>query len=129
MGGVCLLVAGSLAAFLPATEFTLAWRHSVEKTLWRERYHVEGARLALVEASVEGNGAGMEPGPGARVAQGRWTWQPAMPPLPELRLTVSDFTADYDVCWNGRCERLAALARATGDAVVVVQACDPPAAR
>lgn len=129
MSGVCLLVAGAMAAFLPAAEFTLGWSHSVEKIRWEERYRVDGDRLLLVEASVAGSGAGMEPGPGATLSHGRWTWTPAVAPLSELRLALSGYTRDYDVCWNGRCTALAALVK-RHDATVVVRACDsPPPAR
>jgi hypothetical protein len=110
-----------LRASLPATEFTLAWEHSVEKTRWEERYVVDGARLRLVEARIQGLGAGMEPPAGARFADGWWTWQPKLEPLPELRLTRSSYTSDYTLCWSARCEPLGALVAADprSDAVTV----------
>jgi hypothetical protein len=40
--------------------------------------------------------------------------------LPELRLTLSPFTRDYDVCWRGQCRALHALvagSRSIGGAV------------
>jgi hypothetical protein len=55
--GVCFALAGlpSLPPlFVPVTEFTLAWTHSIEKVRWEEDYAVEsfnnklGARLSLV---------------------------------------------------------------------------------
>jgi len=61
VSGVCLIVAGVVAAALPTEEFTLAWTHSVEKTRWEETYRVDGDRLALIEARIQGMGAGMEP--------------------------------------------------------------------
>ncbi len=67
----CLLVAGVVRATLPGPEFTLAWQHSVAKTRWEERYRVEGDRLLLAEACVEGTGAGMEPPPEAVRRGGR----------------------------------------------------------
>lgn len=127
MNAVCLLVAGVLRATLPTSEFTVGWNHSVEKTRWEERYRVAGARLALVEARIQGSGAGMEPAPDARLSDGWWAWRPALAPLPELRLTLSPFTRDYDICWRGRCQALRGLVavRAT-TAVVVVRPCSNP---
>ena len=56
MDPICLLVAGALRAILSEGEFTLEWRHSVEKTLWVEHYRADGATLVLDTASVEGTG-------------------------------------------------------------------------
>ena len=125
MSAVCLLVAGALRAVLPAERFTLAWEHSVQKTRWEEVYRVEADHLLLVESRVEGSGAGMEPAPGARLVDGLWRWQPSVAPLPELRLTLSPFTADYRICIEGRCTPLHALvhAQATDIAVVSVTPC------
>ena len=124
MNAICLIVAGVVKATLPTTELGVAWQHSVEKTRWEEHYRVDGDRLALVEARVQGMGAGMEPGPGAELRHGWWTWRPDLAPLRELRLSYSEYTADYDLCWSGSCRKLALLA-ATGHAnmVVTVRAC------
>lgn len=111
-----------LRASLPADEFTLAWRHSVEKTRWEERYVAEGSRLRLVEARIEALGAGMEPPAGARFVDGWWTWRPQLEPLPELRLTRSSYTSDYRLCWSERCSTLGSLAGATPEGTVLVVA-------
>ena len=58
------------------TEFTLAWEHSVEKTRWEESYRVDGDRLRLTAARIQGLGAGMEPPPDAVLRGGWWTWKP-----------------------------------------------------
>jgi hypothetical protein len=105
LNAICLLVAGVLRATLPATEFVVAWNHSVEKSRWEERYRVDGVNLRLVEARVQGFGAGMEPGADAVLRDGWWTWHPGQV-LASLRLTLSPFTRDYDLCWRARCERL-----------------------
>jgi hypothetical protein len=129
MNAVCLLVAGVVRASLPAPEFTLAWEHSVQKTRWEERYRIDGDRLQLTQASVEGSGAGMEPGPDARFAHGRWTWRPELASLSELRLARSPYARDYELCWGGRCSRLGALLGGAPDASAVeVKACAAPAA-
>jgi hypothetical protein len=121
LSAICILAAGVLRATLPATEFTLVWEHSVEKTRWEERYVVEDTRLRLAEARIQGLGAGMEPPVGARFVDGWWIWQPAIAPLPALRLTRSSYTSDYTLCWTGRCSTLGALvgAASSGDSVTV----------
>jgi hypothetical protein len=117
---VCLLVAGALQASIPADRFTVAWRHSVTHTRWEEDYRVHGDRLVAEQSRIEGSGAGMEPPQDARFADGMWRWQPALAPLPELRLTLSPYTADYRICVHGRCTPLHALVHAAADVVEVV---------
>ncbi|MGE5088373.1 MAG: DUF1850 domain-containing protein [Candidatus Levyibacteriota bacterium] len=119
MNAACLFVAGVLRASIPAQDFTVAWTHSVEKTRWEEHYRVDGTHLVLEQARVQGSGAGMEPGPDARLEGGWWTWQPRLPPLSRLDLTLSPYTHDYDICWAGRCTPLHVLV-GIRDAVDVV---------
>lgn len=124
MNPICLVVAGIVRATLPSQEFTLAWDHSVEKIEWREHYVAENGQLRLTSASVQGSGAGMEAPPGAVLADGAWTWQPHMPPMPELRLTYSTFTRDYRLCDAMRCTPLAELTGPLGQGdVVTVRVC------
>jgi hypothetical protein len=122
---ICLLVAGVVRATLPGPEFTLAWEHSVEKTRWDERYRIDGRSVTLIEARVEGSGAGMEPPPGATLQGGAWIWHPQSTHA-ELRLTHSTYAPDYTLCAGGRCAKLGAWTGATaqGD-VVTVRPCDP----
>jgi hypothetical protein len=104
----------------------LAWTHSVEKTDWQEDYVLRDNRLVLVEARIEGTGAGMEPPAGALLRDGLWHYVPDLPPLDELRLTLSSFTADYRLCWAGACHGLGALlGAAPAAAVVSVRPCQP----
>lgn len=133
MNAVCLLVAGALRAVIPAHEFTVAWTHSVEKTRWEERYRIDGERLRLVEARIQGSGAGIDPPPDATLGLGWWTWTPSIGPLPALHLTLSPFTRDYDLCWRGRCQSLHGLVASNNGsdksggvhiAVVEVRACE-----
>jgi len=107
-GALCLAIAGVVRATLPGYELTLAWTHSVEKTRWEERYISDGVSLTLVEARVQGLGAGMEPRPGAVLREGWWQWAPMLS-LPELRLTYSTFTFDYTLCAQARCQSLRTL--------------------
>ena len=49
---------------------TLAWTHSVEKTLWEEDWRSGQYGLELAQTRVRGCGAGMEPAPDARLVDG-----------------------------------------------------------
>jgi hypothetical protein len=123
VSSVCLFVAGALAATLPEPAFTVEWTHSVAKTRWIESYVVAGRSLVLVEASVEGSGAGMEPPPEAVLRGGRWQWRPQRT-LAELELARSAFAPDHQLCTASGCRALGTLVRAsTDDAVVVIRAC------
>lgn len=123
MDPICLLVAGVVRATLPTTEFTLTWEHSVQKTQWEERYRVDGDGLLLFEARVQGSGAGMDPPPGAILAAGVWTWNPQRR-LHALRITRSDYSADYRLCWVGSCRELATMIGPTPEgAAVDIQPC------
>jgi hypothetical protein len=120
---ICLAL-GAHHVRLPTDRFTLAWTHSVEKTQWQEDYAIRGSGLALTEARIQGTGAGMEPPPDALFRNGWWHYVPHLPVLPELRLTLSPYTADYRLCWKGRCRPLAKLAGAKQpDGVVIVEPC------
>jgi len=131
LNAICLVIAGVVRATLPGPDFTLAWDHSVAKTRWEERYRLDGDSLTLVEARVEGSGAGMESPPDARLRDGRWVWQPRSTHA-ELRLTRSTFTRDYTLCVDGRCANLGTWVGTTPEAevddeVVSVRACDADA--
>ena len=66
MTDLCLAAAG-IVVHLAATEFTLAWTHSVERVRWEEDWRVEGDRLVAADSRVRGSGAGMDP-PAAALA-------------------------------------------------------------
>jgi hypothetical protein len=122
---ICLAL-GARHVSLPTDRFTLVWTHSVEKTGWQEDYAINGTGLALTEARIQGTGAGMEPPPDALFRDGWWRYVPPLPILPELRLTLSPYTADYRLCWKHQCRSLAALVGAKRlDGVVVVRPCAP----
>lgn len=99
--------------FVPGTQFTLAWTHSIEKVRWEEDYAVlpapaPGAASVLqaTAARVQGSAAGMEPPPGARLRGGWYHYRPAQTTHTELTLTRSEFTADYELCPQGACQPL-----------------------
>jgi hypothetical protein len=123
--GICLAVAAVVRATLPTTEFTLAWTHSVEKVRWEEDYRVGGRLLVPVAARIRGSGAGMEPPPGATLRDGVWQYVPAISPRELLRLAISPFAADYQVCWDRRCVGLSDLVGVRGGIdVVEIYACE-----
>lgn len=104
MPGLCL-AAGALHAFISASQFTLAWTHSIEKIRWEEDYRIENGALALVEARIRGSGAGMEIPADAILREGVWHYRPSLAPQPALHLARSDFVADYELCVE-RCRPL-----------------------
>ena len=120
------LFAGTAAAPLMAGAITLAWTHSVEKLLWEEDWVLGRVGLELVEARVRGSGAGMEPPPEARLANGRWSWRPAVPPQAGLVMRRSGATADYRICIAGHCRPIGSYVPGEADPVVL-RACEPDA--
>jgi hypothetical protein len=128
VNAVCLVVAGVVRAALVTDEFTLGWEHSVEKTRWEETYRIDGDRLRLTGARIQGFGAGMEPPQDAVLRGGWWTWTPTLEPMAALRLAQSTYTSDWTLCWRSQCRRLGALAPAAAEgSVVELVVCDAPA--
>lgn len=115
---ICL-AAGALVISLGASEVTLAWRHSVQRTLWEELWRETPQGLVVAEARIQGSGAGMDPPDGAKLVDGFWRWRPGLPPLPELALRRSGATADWRVCVDGRCRSLDEVLPAEADPVVM----------
>lgn len=139
--GVCLvLAAGSApifenpnAVFIATQRFTLAWTHSIEKQRWEEDYAVlpptePGAapRLLALAARIKGSGAGMEPPADARLQGGWYHYRPSHWPQTPLRLTRSEFTADFDFCPEGACQPLHHWLASDG-AVTLLAPCAAPA--
>ncbi|MGV4791938.1 DUF1850 domain-containing protein [Rhizobium sp. F40D2] len=89
---------------IATTTFMLQWTHSVEKIEWRERWQVGPSGLHITEASVKGSGAGMEPGEGAVLRDGWWTWQPKLASQKQLSLAASGATASgWRLCYGDTC--------------------------
>lgn len=113
---LCVAAAGQ-ALTLAVSAFTLGWTHSVEKTAWQEDWRVTPAGLELVEARVQGSGAGMEPPADAVFENGWWRYRPAIAPLSALRLAASGATGGgWRLCAAGTCRELGAAA---GEAVTI----------
>ena len=105
---LCIASAGAVVA-LAASSFTLGWTHSVERTEWLERWEVTPAGLQLFEASVEGSGAGIDLPADAIWSDGRWTYQPRLPPVESLTLAASGMTVTpWTLCTGRRCMTLGA---------------------
>lgn len=115
---ICL-AAGALLVPLGAGEITLAWRHSVQKSLWEEVWRETPDGLVIAEARIQGSGAGMEPPPEARLVDGFWRWRPQLPPLREVVMRRSGATADWRVCIAAECRAMETLLPAEADPVVM----------
>jgi hypothetical protein len=115
---LCLAAAG-LAIQMAATEFSLSWTHTVERTRWEEHWRVTDAGLDLIEARVKGSGAGMEPPPGARLENGFYIWQPELPPQREIALRRAAGIGDWELCAGGRCGLIRDWLGGAGDPVTL----------
>lgn len=104
MSLLCVLAAG-VTTRLAAAAFTLSWLHTVERTRWEEDWRVEPGRLVLVEARVEGSGAGMEPPLEAHGEDGRFVWRPNRT-LSELILRRAPQAGDWRLCLADGCRPL-----------------------
>jgi len=124
--GLCIAAGGTVfKAYAGIAAFTLAWTHSVQKTEWEEDWRIADGRLTIVEARVQGTGAGMEPPPDSRFDGRFWRWTPQVPPLEELVLRRSGATADWRLCTDGQCRTLSADLPSDADPIVL-RACDIP---
>ena len=107
---LCIL-AGGKALTLAAAAFTLSWTHSVEKTRWQEDWTVGADGLRIVEARVQGSGAGMEPPEGSVLEDGWWVYVPTIGALPRLVLAASGATGKgWTLCTVERCFELGSKA-------------------
>jgi len=121
---LCLASAG-VAKALSIAAFTLVWTHSIEKVDWQEDWRVTEAGLELVEARVKGSGAGMEPPPEARLADGWFTWRPARAAMAEVALGNSGAAGEWRLCADGHCRTLSdILGHPVGANVTTMRACE-----
>lgn len=115
---ICL-AAAALSISLGASEITLSWRHSVQKTRWEEVWRETPQGLVIAEARIQGSGAGMDPPDGAKLIDGFWRWKPDLTPLREVVMRRSGATADWRVCVERRCRALDELLPADADPVTM----------
>ncbi|EBA07595.1 DUF1850 domain-containing protein [Sagittula stellata] len=109
MSALCI---GATVAALAAQQFTLSWTHSVEHTGWQETWVVEEDGLHLVRSAVQGSGAGMEPGPDARLQNGWWVWDSDVS-VAELMLAASGATGGgWQFCAGAECREIGAVSGA-----------------
>jgi hypothetical protein len=103
---LCLLLGGKPVVYA-ITAFTLAWTHSVEKTRWEEDWRITQRGLQIVEARVEGTGAGMDV-PANAIFDGRfWHYYPDVPPQASITLARSGATVGpWQLCFAGACQDL-----------------------
>ena len=113
------LATGALLVSLGADEITLAWRHSVQKTLWEEVWRDTPAGLVMAEARIQGSGAGMEAPPEARLIDGFWRWAPNLPAQRTIVMRRSGATADWQVCIAGACRPMGDYLPPEADPVVL----------
>ena len=119
------LSAGALSATLSIQSFTLAWMHSVEKVRWEEDWKIEGKSLHLVEARIQGMGAGMETPEGAIFRDGTWHFTPSLAPMKSLNLSHSPYTKGYEFCMEGQCQQLTNfLPNIEETTIIVLEACE-----
>jgi len=109
MTGACLLL-GATVLQLATPDFTLSWTHSVEHVEWRETWSIADQHLILLSSAVKGSGAGMEPGPEARLLEGWWV-SPGGLQVPSLTLATSGATeGGWSICSGGTCQAFGASA-------------------
>ncbi|TPN34633.1 DUF1850 domain-containing protein [Mesorhizobium sp. B2-3-3] len=118
---LCILAAGKTVA-LAAAAFTLSWTHSVERTRWEEDWKVTPSGLQVVEARIEGSGAGMEPPEGAVLRGGWWVYAPRIGTQRRVVLAASGATGDgWTLCTPQGCRELGK----TAGGAIVLEACGP----
>jgi hypothetical protein len=137
--GICLALALALgeretltpnrSVFIAASRFTLAWTHSIEKVRWEEDYAVVAPTplqsepvLHALEARIKGSAAGMEPGVDAVLREGWYVYTPPQKIHRELALSRSFYTADYELCIEGRCAPMSDFLKSNG-AVTYLRGC------
>jgi len=112
---------GGVTVKLIASAFTLVWVHSIEKTPVEDAWVIEDARLRLVESRIKGSGAGVEPGPDARLVDGWLRWAPEHPMRDRVTLRRSGYagTGDWTLCLSGDCHPLGDIVPPAADPVTL----------
>jgi hypothetical protein len=81
--------------------------------------------LKALSARIKGSAAGMEPPDDAVLKNGWFEYTPRKTVVPELRLTRSEFTADYDWCVAGKCQRMSDFIASDGGVTSARPCIDP----
>ena len=103
---LCILSGLKLSTFA-LSFFTLSWTHSVEKIEWQEDWIINHNQLEIVEARVQGSGAGMEVPEGSKFVDGWWVYRPKDIKTNELLLATSNTNIqNWKICFNGSCSVL-----------------------
>ena len=103
---LCILVAAKTNVFL-ACLFTLSWTHSVEKIECQEDWKIVNSQLEIIEARIQGSGAGMDPPEGSKFKGGWWVYKPNKLSVKELLLSTSNTNLEnWKICFNGNCQVL-----------------------
>jgi len=103
---LCILSGAKLTTFAVSL-FTLSWTHSVEKIEWQEDWKINNTQLEIIEARVQGSGAGMDPPDGSKYIDGWWTYKPNGLNIKELYLSTSNANLmNWKICFNGSCQVL-----------------------
>jgi len=101
------VVLGAAKVVYATSVFILAWTHSVEKTRWEEDWRVRPDGLEILEARIEGSGAGMEPPPDAVLDGHLWRYHPKLPVQTKITLARSGATGGaWQICFAGACHDL-----------------------
>ena len=79
----------------------------VEKIEWQEDWIINHNQLEIVEARVQGSGAGMEVPEGSKFVDGWWIYRPKDIKTNELLLATSNTNIqNWKICFNGSCSVL-----------------------
>lgn len=114
---LCLIAGGLIFALPPDGRFRLEWTHSVEKVEWLEEWRQTPDGLTLERAAIKGSGAGMEPGPDARLVDGWLVWSPEIRPLSSLVIASSGMTVSgWTLCAGETCR---VLGEKAGEAITL----------
>lgn len=110
------IVAGGVKQVLAVTAFTLSWTHTVERTQWIEFWDVGADGLSVVEARIQGSGAGMEPPEDAKLVDGYWVYHPHLPA--QRRVVLANSGAGHSVwtlCHGDQCQTLGVMSNPDGE--------------
>ena len=103
---LCIL-SGAKLTTVAASLFTLSWTHSVEKIEWHEKWGLMNSHLKMIEARMQGSGAGMDPPEGSIFSDGWWIYSPKEFKIKELLLSTSNTQIEnWKICYNGTCKIL-----------------------